>query len=509
VYRIADRSQLVLEDFKLPFSGRLVADNRWVRTARLIPWELVEELYAASFRDENPDGRPPLSARIAFGALHIKETENLTDERTVAYIAENPYAQYLLGLLEFRTEPLFDPSMMTWFRKRFSPEAIAAINEEMFRRANANETPKDPPDDPPAPESEPDEAPPEAENSKVKPQSGQSKTENFKLANENSGALILDATVGPADIRYPTDLSLLNECRENIERMIDEIWDRTPRVGHKASYNRTKARKNYLSVAKQRKPRKAKIRKAIEAQLDYLARALGSLDKLIAEAEGDSLPESRKARLKVIREVQKQQTAHFADPKAPIPDRIVNLRQPHVRPIVRGKAGASVEFGQKITFSVVDGFTFIDRQSFDNFNEGVTLIDCVEKYRLRHGCYPEAVLADTIYRNRENRAFCREHGIRLSGPKLGRPKANELEADRAQAYRDSCDRNMVESRNGIAKRRYGLDRIMAILPDSALTEAALNVFAMNVAHLLRALARLLRVAMQYLHYCGYCLGCRF
>ena len=78
MYRKPDRSQIIIEEFFMPFGGRLSADNRWVRMARLIPWDLVEDLYAKSFKDENPDGRPPVSARIAFGALHIKESENLT-----------------------------------------------------------------------------------------------------------------------------------------------------------------------------------------------------------------------------------------------------------------------------------------------------------------------------------------------------------------------------------------------------------------------------------------------
>ena len=129
----------------------------------------------------------------------------------------------------------------------------------------------------------------------------------------------------------------------------------------------------------------------------------------------------------------------------------------------------------------------LTEQSFDSFNEGITLIDSAEKYKARFGYYPERILADTIYRNRDNRRFCKEHGILLSGPRLGRPKAEEREADREQAYQDRCDRNIVESRNGIAKRLYGLDRILAYLADTAKTEAALIVFAMNAAYCLRVL----------------------
>ena len=141
----------------------------------------------------------------------------------------------------------------------------------------------------------------------------------------------------------------------------------------------------------------------------------------------------------------------------------MSLRQPHVRPMVRGKAGRPFEFGQKLALSVVKGYTFIERQSFENFHEGVTLIQSVERYRSLHGCYPEVIQADQIYRNRKNLAFCKEHGIRLSGPKLGRP-AKEPHRDRAIEALDHRERIIIEGRNGMAKRRFGLDLIMAILP---------------------------------------------
>ena len=197
------------------------------------------------------------------------------------------------------------------------------------------------------------------------------------------------------------------------------------------------------------------------------------------------------AQLKTIREIAKQQREHYENPKEPIPNRIVSVRQPHVRPIVRGKARSEVEFGQKISLSIVDGFTFIEDQSWNNFAEGNTLKASAEKFRERHGVYPKAILADMTYRNRENLKFCKEHGIRLSGPRLGRPKLAEIEADREQTYQDSCDRNIVEGRIGINKRRYGLDLIYARLENTGMFEAAMNVLCMNVAHVLRILLRLL------------------
>ena len=106
-----------------------------------------------------------------------------------------------------------------------------------------------------------------------------------------------------------------------------------------------------------------------------------------------------------------------------VTDRIVNLYQPHVRPIVRGKASAAVEFGAKVAISIENGICRIEKLSWDAFNEASILIESVERYKDRHGHYPEAVLADRIYRNRDNLAFCKENNIRLSGPRLGRPSA--------------------------------------------------------------------------------------
>ncbi len=448
----------------LPFGGKLLTDNRWVKAAKIMPWDVIEDIYEKSFSVS--EGRPSISSRIAYGAIYIKEQENLTDERTVEYIAENPYMQYFLGLPEFKAEPLFDSSMMVHFRKRFNAEAINTINEALYKNTH--------------PKKDDDNTPP--------PDSGSSNTTDENKPG-NHGKLILDATVAPSDIRYPTDLSLLNECRENTEDMIDALWEFTDKKGHKTAYSRKKARKNYLKVAKQRKARLQITRKAIGEQLEYIKKNIDTINKMLAETGAGKLSERRLERFRVIEKIYRQQRLMYDTHTQKCDDRIINLRQPHVRCIMRGKAGKRYEFGQKLHFAVVDGFTFIEDQKWDNFNEGVCLITSAERFKERFGVYPEAILADTIYRNTDNRKFCKENGIRLSGPKLGRPKISEAEADKELAYNDNCERNMVESRNGISKRRYGLDLIMAYLPQTAETEAALQVFAMNVAHCLRSLLR--------------------
>jgi hypothetical protein len=241
-----------MDDFILPFGGRLRADNRWVRMVQMIPWEFIEDIYVESMSAEN--GARAFSARIAFGAIYIKENEKLTDERTVEYIAENPYMQYFLGLHEYTDQPLFDPSMMVHFRKRFPAARIEEINKRMF----IEEEPKPSQEDPPP----------------------------------NSGKLALDATCAPADIRYPSDLSLLNEARENTEQIIETLWPHSQRTGHKTRYNRKKARKEYLRLAKQKKPKAAKTRSAIGKQLEYIRRNLEDIGEMLLET-GLEIPKLR------------------------------------------------------------------------------------------------------------------------------------------------------------------------------------------------------------------------
>lgn len=191
--------------------------------------------------------------------------------------------------------------------------------------------------------------------------------------------------------------------------------------------------------------------------------------------------------LLVIQELYRQQSKMFEEKTAGINDRIVSIRQPHVRPIVRGKMNAPVEFGAKLSVSLVDDYTFLDVLSWNPYHEGKGLQASVEQYKQRYGHYPEAVLADTIYRTRENRKYCQTHGIRLSGPKLGRPaKDAQINADQKRIeYQDAAERNAIEGKFGEGKRRYGLGRISACLQKTSETVIALNFLVMNLGKMLR------------------------
>ena len=117
MYKKTEHQLTFVEDFFLPFGGKLNKENRWVRLAELIPWWKAEEKYAKSFKKKFK-GEKAYSVRVALGALYIKERLGLSDRETVEQITENPYLQYFIGLPEFQEKAPFDHSLMTRFRKR-------------------------------------------------------------------------------------------------------------------------------------------------------------------------------------------------------------------------------------------------------------------------------------------------------------------------------------------------------------------------------------------------------
>jgi hypothetical protein len=194
-------------------------------------------------------------------------------------------------------------------------------------------------------------------------------------------------------------------------------------------------------------------------------------------------------KLLVTREVYRQQQEMFDKDSRRIDDRIVNLAKPHVRPIVRGKAGKKTEFGAKISISDDNGFVDVDRISWDNYNEANDLIARAEQYKKERGYYPGRICADSIYMTSANKKFCADNNIRLSG----RPRKKQVEAEVQTAEQqelfksDLRKRSVIEGRIGTSKRKYGLDRIMTKLVETSRTVISMAFFVMNAEKNLRLL----------------------
>ena len=446
--------QLTFEDFVFPF-GDLDPENEWVKLAKLVPWETVEREYAKQFVD---NGHPAHLARIALGALIIKQRLRCSDEWTVRHVSENPYIQFFLGMKEYSSKAPFGASTMVEFRRRFSEEAVAAILEASIPKKKRDDD--------------------ESGN-----QDGDG-TQSEEL--KNSGTLLMDATCCPADIAFPQDFQLLNQARELLEDIVREIskahgW-KTPRMYSKI------ARRSFLNLSKNKKRTVKAIRKCIRRQLQFIRRDIGYIVDFIRN-RSVRLDQKIYDLLNTLTTLYEQQRFMLEHRVHSVPDRIVSIRQPWVRPIVRGKAHANTEFGAKLHISMVDGYARIERLSFDAFNEVTDFFKAVEGYRERYGFYPARVLADKIYRNRETISWCKDRGIQLTGPALGRPSKDpeQTRAVRRQEYQDICDRNIAEGEFGTGKRAYGLNRIMAHLPDTSFCVIGVALLCMNLTKRLRAL----------------------
>ena len=449
MYRYSN-GQISLADFKQPVGMNLKESNRWVKKAQTIPWLEIEKRYAALFTNRKGNVAKPL--RLALGACIIQAEYGYSDEETALQIQENPYLQYFCGYPGYDDEKLpFDPSLMVYFRKRLTPEILGEINEMIVRDAK------------------------ERQSKETKSRDDDDDADNHPETGGNSGTMIVDATCAPSNIRYPQDVSLLNEARENAEKLLDVLHDRND--GKKPRTYRRRAQKDYLKYTRCRKHTAKTTRKAIGKQLSYLRRDLDAIDSKLSL--GKILNARQTERLDTIRTIYEQQKYMYDHRTHSVPDRIVSVSQPFVRPIVRGKAGKPVEFGTKLDISVVDGWTRLEFCSFDAYNEAGNLQEIVERFREREGHYPSRILADKIYRHRENLNYCKASGIRLSGPALGRPKKGEIR-DKAQDYRDECERVEVERRFSLAKRKCGMGMVTAKLRETAAHVIAISVLVLNL-----------------------------
>jgi len=441
--------QMRIIDYTLSDVFTLDPENRWVIKAQLVPWEMAEEKYAHMFQK---NGRKAKDIRIALGALLIQQHMKCSDEDTVELISENPYLQHFIGMDKWSNKAPFDPSLMVWFRKRLSSKILSEINDEMCRReAQPEEEEQDDLDD--------DDDP-------------------------HGGTLILDATCAPADIAYPTDANLLAEAVEKTDAIIDQLHE--PYVGQQSRPRtyREKSRNAYTAFIKKRNPSKKEIRKVIRGQLGFLRRNLRYIEKMLDA--GGKISNRNAQLLETIKILYEQQSIMHRQKTHSVEDRIVSINQPHIRPIPRGKANAKTEFGAKLAISIVGGYAFADHISYDNFNEGVLLSDAISKYKKRFGMLPSRIIADTIYRNRENRALCKEMKIKLTGLPLGRRNAEKYRQQLKEFIEDCGIRNEVEGKIGTAKTRYGMNRIRARLPGSGKSVIVLSLMAMNLSKLAKA-----------------------
>lgn len=471
-------SQLTLAGFEHPFERALDPENRWVKLAKAIPWDELAAIYARNLNSAS--GRQSVDIRLVIGALIVKHKQKFSDRETVTAISENIYMQYFCGYHSFRTEEPFDASLFVDIRKRMGADAFDAFNDAVIakseelvhgrKRVMTNKTDR----------GKTDSDPPEADTRGHTPK---------KEMPPNKGILKLDATVCDQQIAYPTDVGLLNTGREECERIIDLLYkiavERNLHQGTKPRTYRRNARKDYLNISKKKNKSRKTIRKAVGKQIRYVRRDIkiieNLLDLLSTQSSRWPLTKRDQRIYWAIQNLYVQQKTMYENNEHSHPNRIVSVYQPYVRPIVRGKTKAKVEFGAKINVSECNGMAKVNTISWDAYNESTDLRMQVEEFLKTYGRYPELLLADAIYMTRENRKYLKEKGIRIVGKPLGRPPKIELTAYQKRKQRkERNQRNLIEGKFGQGKNGYNLNCIRARRQDTSESWIAAIFFMMNL-----------------------------
>ncbi|HHH54086.1 MAG TPA: IS5 family transposase [Bacteroidetes bacterium] len=461
--------QIDIFEFTHPFETELDKENRWVKLSKLIPWDQLVEIYSKSL--SRTKGKKSIDGRLAIGSLIIKHKLQLSDREVVESLKENIYLQYFVGFRSFQKKAAFDASLLVHIRKRMGKKQFDLMNEEIIRVSEkiSSKTQK-------------------SKKTKGNTNDNSNKPTPNKPEKEkkNKGKLKVDATVADQMIVHPTDHGLLNKAREESERLIDELYKQTDLEKKPRTYRRN-ARKDYLAISKKKRKTKKEIRKAIRKQLGYLNRNIKSIHKLLdlIGRKEFPLPIRDQRIFWIIQLLYEQQKEMYDNKTHSVKDRIVNIYQPYVRPIPRGKEKASVEFGAKLGVSEVDGFTRLANLSWDAYNESKDLKDQVKQYKQFHGYYPEVVLADNIYLTRENREFLKELGIRITGKPLGRPPKNESYYQKNKRRKEHRERSHIEGKFGQGKNAYGLKTIRAKRQDTSESWISAIFFVMNLVKLVK------------------------
>ena len=433
MYRGKDRQTRNLFSEFLPFDGKLDPDNRWLKIKALIPWESLEARYQGYFSHR---GRPSLDGRLVIGILLLKHMTGSSDEAIVELVNENPYMQAFCWLEQFSTEPLLDSSSLSKIRRRLGSKYFAELERDTYQVLIQRKIIK-------------------------------------------AKGMLIDATVFPEHVRYPTDTGLLNEARHWVVKQIKNLGSS---LGVRVRTYCRKAQKEYLSFSKKKTKSRKLIRRTRKSLLQYLRRNINQFQSLLEESrqQGIKIEKKVRERFKVVRQVFNQQSQMYHQKVNRIEDRIVSLHRPWTRPIVRGKTGPKeVEFGPKASISHVDGFVFLDHISSDNFPEAHRVPEQLEQYESLFGHKPPSVTADKIYGNRENRKLLKQNEIRDAFEPLGRKARHQNPATRWRKQKQR-ERNRIEGDLGHAKNHFGLDRIKYYIQDGPEIWVRLGLMGMNL-----------------------------
>jgi len=313
--------------------------------------------------------------------------------------------------------------------------------------------------------------------------------EAWKPYMKDLDTMFTDATCYESDMRYPTDQKLLWEC---IEKAYKLMCEESKRLGiHRPRTKFLDVEKANLTYRKQRKHTKGQTRSITRRLLDLLGKILKEMRTMEREHPDAKLMTVREREtMNVITMVYRQQNNHFrsGDARESIPNRIVSVNKPYVRPIVRGKEVKNVEFGAKCNNILVDGISFIEKLSFNAFNEGTRLAHCIKMHKRLFGVDVKKIGGDTSYAGNANRELCTANGIHTSFVQKGKKAKEKREKDFVREDLARQRATTMEGSFGTQKEHYSMRRIKARMK---MTEILYIFFGIHTANAVLLAERLM------------------
>jgi IS5 family transposase len=320
-----------------------------VKLAQAIDWRFLESRFGEVYSDG--PGMPPLPTRLMVGLAILKHTFNLSDEELCARWVENPYFQYLCGEEFFCHKPPFDRSSMTRWRQRMGEDKIVALMQESLHVA--------------------------VKTGAMKP--------------TDTRRVIVDTTVEPKNVMFPTDAKLINRAREKLVKLARK---------HGLALRQSYVRVGKWALIKHQRYAHAKqfkrAGKALRTLRTYLGRTIRDITRQIA-GESSGLKPAFAKLLHLAGRVL-EQNRHQRGPK------VYSLHAPEVECIGKGKPHRPYEFGVKVSVATTlkrskgGQFALHAKALPGNPYDGHTLAQVIPDMEATIGAEIERILADAGYK---------------------------------------------------------------------------------------------------------------
>jgi len=274
---------------------------------------------------------------------------------------------------------------------------------------------------------------------------------------KEQASIFTDATCYESEVRYPTDQKLLWESVDwsfnQMKTICKTLKLKLPRTKY------LKWKKRYINYSKMRRKTNKKRKPLTRSLLHLLKKTNTKLDALEKQHDFEMSSNYYKRRA-IIKKILNQQELLFVKTEKP-KNRIVSIDKEYLRPIVRGKEIKAVEFGAKVNKLQIDGINFIQRISFDNFNEGTQFKNTIYKAQGLTKTKVKIVGADAIYATNKNRVFATSNKIQTDFKPKGRPSKHRKQQLQLAKIITKERATRLEGSFGKEKEHYHLKKIKA------------------------------------------------